>query len=161
LELRKAGYILFSLAVIALFSVVVYAVLRGAVVEQRRDPIIIQILIVLPFMLVRNIAAAVEAFLSTPDIPYFNPFVDLGFIQLPDLTALAILSVLGVTKLRRSDRQEMKRVAYDRRQQIEQERRARPSEPSQPKQSLFKRLFKRAQVEQDKADIAEAPAPTS
>jgi hypothetical protein len=161
LELRKAGSILFSIAVIALFIVVMYAIVRGAVVEQRRDPIIIQILLVLPFMLVRNVAAAFEAFLSNPNQPYFNPFVDFGFIRLPDLAALAILSVLGVTKLRRDDRKEMKRIAYDRRQQIEQERRAGHSETAQPKPSFFKRLFKRAAVEEDKADVAEAPAPTS
>lgn len=161
LELRKAGAILFSVAVIALFIVVLYAIVRSAVVEQRRDLIIIQILFVVPFMLVRNVAAAVEAFLSNPNHLYFNPFVDLGFIRLPDLTALAILSILGVTKLRRSDRQQMKSVAYDRRQEMEQARRAGRVETAQPRRGFFKRLFKREAVEEDKADIAEAPAPTS
>lgn len=161
LELRKAGAILFSVSVIALFIVVLYAIMRGAVVEQRRDPIIIQILFALPFMLVRNVATAVEAFLSNPNQPYFNPFVDLGFIRMPDLTALVILSILGVTKLRRSDRQQMKSVAYDRRQEVEQARRAGHRETEQPKESLFKRLFKRIAAEEDKADVAEAPAPTS
>jgi hypothetical protein len=161
LELRKAGSVLFSIAVTALFFVVVYAMVGGVVVEQRRDLIMVQILLVLPFMLVRNIATAVEAFLSSSFQPYFDPYVDLVSIRLPDLIALAILSVLGVTKLKRSDRQEMKRIAYDRRQQIEQERRAAQSEPAQPKRSLFKRLFKRAAVEEDKADVAEGPVPTS
>jgi len=153
-ELRKAGAILFSLAVIGLFVVVIYAIFLGTTMEKRRDPIILQILIIIPFMLVRNVATAVEAFLSNPDEPYFNDFINLGLVRIPDFASLTIFSIFGVTILKRSRRKEMKRIAREKAKEIEQEKRGSNKDGS--KGNLFRKMFRREPREEDKADVDEA-----
>ena len=153
-ELRKAGAILFSLAGIGLFVVAIYAIFLGTLMEKRRDPIILQILIIIPFTLVRNVATAVEAFLSSADEPYFNDFINLGLVRIPDFASLTIFSIFGITILKRSQRKEMKRIAREKGKEIEQEQRA--TNKDSPKRNLFRKMFKREPKEEDKADVDEA-----
>ena len=152
-ELRKVGAILFSLAVIGLFAVVINAIFLGTATETRRDPIILQILVIIPFMLVRNVATVVESFLSNLDEPYFNEFIDLGLIRIPDFGSLTILSIFGVTILKRSQRKEMKKIAREKGKEIKGAQRA--GSKGGPKGNLLRKLFKREPREEDKADIDE------
>ena len=66
-ELRRAGNILFLLSNVGIIIIVLFMAYLSFSREQRRDPIIIQLFIVLPIMLVRIVHATSQSFLASPD----------------------------------------------------------------------------------------------
>lgn len=102
-RLRRAGDILFIVAVVAILLLAIYMRSRSVASEQRHDPAFTQIFFVLPLMLTRIIYATIQAFLSTPQNPGHNTWVYLALLLIPDLLSDAIYTFYGVFLLRTTE----------------------------------------------------------
>ena len=102
--LRRVGNILFLITNVVILLVAIFMYRHSVVREQSHDPLLVQLFIVLPIMLIRMVYTVVQAFLSTPDNPGHNTWVYLGLLYVPDLLATAIFTLFGVFQLRPSRR---------------------------------------------------------
>jgi hypothetical protein len=68
--------------------------------EQRADPVLLQLFIVLPIMLVRILYATSQAFKSTPQNPTHNTWVYLVLLMIPDFISDAVYTYFGAVILR-------------------------------------------------------------
>lgn len=103
-SLRNAGNILFLCSNVVVIFLVIFMRHRSVLHDQRNDPILLQLFIVLPIMLVRIIYATVQSYLSGPDNPGANVWVYFSLLLLLDFFATAIFTVAGITMLRRTHR---------------------------------------------------------
>ena len=102
-NLRKVGDIIFIIVILAILAVVVYLVICSVNTAQRRDPILMQILIVMPILLVRSSFAVVQAFMSGEP----NVWLNLGLLQIPDLVSDTIYTGYGLALLKPAQRKEL------------------------------------------------------
>jgi hypothetical protein len=103
LILRKVGDIIFITAILTILAVVIYLIIHSVNAAQRRDPILMQILIVIPILLVRSSFAAVQTFMSNEPNVWFN----LGLLQIPDLISDMIYTSYGLALLKPAQRKEL------------------------------------------------------
>ena len=103
-SLRRAGLILFLITNVIIILIVIWMFRHSVVREQSHDPLLIQLFIVLPIMLIRIVYAVVQAFLSTPSNPGYNTWIYLGLLLIPDLLSTAIFTLWGAAQLRPSKR---------------------------------------------------------
>lgn len=102
-NLQKVGDIIFILAIFAILAVVVYLLISSVNSAQRRDPILVQILIVMPILLIRSSFAAVQAFMSGEP----NVWLNLGLLQIPDLVSDTIYTGYGLALLKPAQRKDL------------------------------------------------------
>jgi hypothetical protein len=108
-NLRKTADILFTAAIVAIFGIAVILISKSATPDQRRDPMLVQTVVVMPFMLLRSGFATAEAFISDPSNIGQNIWLYLALLQIPDLTATTIYTFYGFYLLRPSQRREVAR----------------------------------------------------
>jgi len=137
-NLRKVGDIIFIIAILAILGVVVYMVLRSVSPAQRRDPILTQILIVMPILLIRTSFTAVQAFLS--DEP--NVWLNLGLVQIPDLFSDTIYTVYGLTLLKPAQRKKL----------IKEQKRVDEIGGVSRRRDIWERMWRRTKRQEDEVD---------
>ena len=102
--LRRVGAIIFMVSVIILINFVILMRRSSVNREQRTDPLLTQIFLVLPIMLVRIIYATVQSFKSTPQSPGHNTWVYLVLLLIPDFISDSIYTFYGAMLVRMSRR---------------------------------------------------------
>jgi len=103
-SLRRAGNIIFLITNIIVILIVIWMFRHSVVREQSHDPLLLQLFVALPIMLVRAVYAVVQSFLSTPTNPGHNTWVYLALLLLPDLLATTVFTFWGAFQLRPSHR---------------------------------------------------------
>lgn len=103
-KLKRAGDILFLICNVIILATVAWMAHGSVTPKQRYDPIIVQLFLVMPLMLIRMVYATVEAFLESPSNETYNIWIYLGLLSLPDFFATAIFTFCGVFWLRPTQR---------------------------------------------------------
>src|SRR5271163_2533665 len=103
-KLRRAGDILFLVCNVIILGTVAWMSYSSVTPKERFDPIIVQLFIVLPLMLLRMVYATVAAFLESPENSSYNIWIYFGLLSLPDFLSTAIFTFCGVFWLRPTQR---------------------------------------------------------
>jgi hypothetical protein len=93
--LRRVASIIFLVLVLVIMFLAYSLYARSRTPEQKRDLVLVQVLIVTPIMLVRIIYAVVQSFMSTPTNPGRNTWVYLALLLIPDCLGVAIYTFFG------------------------------------------------------------------
>lgn len=94
-QLRRAADILFLVSVLCILALASLLLSKSRTREQRMDLVLVQVLLVSPFLLIRITYAVVQAFISTPTNPGRNTWVYLGLLLITDFISVAIYTVCG------------------------------------------------------------------
>lgn len=94
-KLRQAGDVLFIVNTLGLFLFTMFLSSKSTSRDQKFDPVILQIYIVMPIMFMRSIYATVQAFMSSPSKPGHNIWVYLALLLIPDFISLLIYTLFG------------------------------------------------------------------
>src|SRR5271170_386718 len=103
-SLRRAGNILFLITNVVVILIVIWMFRHSVVREQSHDPLLLQLFVALPIMLIRAVYAVVQSFLSTVTNPGHNTWVYLALLLIPDLLATFVFTLWGAFQLRPSNR---------------------------------------------------------
>src|SRR5271155_4621588 len=106
-SLRRAGNILFLITNVVVILIVIWMFRHSVVREQSHDPLLLQLFVALPIMLIRAVYAVVQSFLSTVTNPGHNTWVYLALLLIPDLLATTVFTFWGAFQLRPSHRAEI------------------------------------------------------
>jgi len=94
--LRRVGSCLFVLAVIIILAVAFGLRRSSPTSQQKKDPQLNQLFVVLPIVLVRTVYSTAQNFISSPSNPGHNTYVYFVLLLLPDFISISIYTIYGL-----------------------------------------------------------------
>lgn len=95
--LREAASILLLVTVVLVFPVCFFALSVSKYGEERRDALLLQVVIVLPLFLIRSVYSVIQSYLSNRQSPLPNIWVYFSLLILMDYLAIVALTLVGLS----------------------------------------------------------------
>jgi hypothetical protein len=108
--LREASSILLLVTVVLAFPICFFSLSVSKYDEERRDPLLLQVVIVLPIFLNRSVYSVVQSFFSNRQSPFHNTWAYFSLLMLMDYISFVILTLVGLS-VQRSPTTPMKRAS--------------------------------------------------
>jgi len=98
-NLRRAGAILVLIAVALTIFPNAISLIQIAHPHEASDPILVQVVLVLPLFLIRSIYLVIQWFIASAGAPGHNTWVYFGLLTLMDFMSLVIFTFVGLSRV--------------------------------------------------------------